>query len=132
MAPLLTLTTSARTIRLRIDWMATVANASPAVRLWDPDGLPVGSRATDDDRARHGDLPCQGALPVLSRPRLVTVGNRGSEHGSSRSPIARDEAAQLAIEGSIQPSRTDSVRAVSRRTLTCSEESPARHSTDHG
>ena len=57
MAPLLTFTTSARTIRLRIDWMATVANASPAVRLWDPDGLPVGSRATDDDRARHGDLP---------------------------------------------------------------------------
>ena len=57
MAPLLTLTTSARTIRLRIDWMATVANASPAVSLWDPDGLPVGSRATDDDRARHGDLP---------------------------------------------------------------------------
>ena len=70
--------------------------------------------------------------PSPRRPCLVAPGKCGSEHGSSRTPITRPDRGQPASAGCSQPSCWESVRAARTRVLTCSEESPARHSTDHG
>ena len=71
-------------------------------------------------------------LSSSRRPCLVAPGKCGSEHGSSRTPITRPDRGQPASAGCSQPSCWESVRAARTRVLTCSEESPARHSTDHG
>jgi hypothetical protein len=92
--------------------------------------LPMG-QLTSGDLARWCAANLTGTRRLVDEKASMRAQPITNADNPARNPLGR-WAVQLTVEGCSQPSCTDSVRAVLIRTLTCCEESPARHSTDHG